>query len=142
MAEQESQLTLSVDPGRAKCGIALFRGTESGNLLLKCVVETLHLVAEMSTIARKYGEFDVIVMGDGTHSNTLRKAVKAAFPNSSCSIVDERGSTLRARQRFLEEHPPSGFGRLIPTGMRNPQVAIDDYVAVILFEEYLKTRHY
>jgi hypothetical protein len=51
--------------------------------------------------------------------------------------VDERYSSLEARDRFWQMYPPKGFYRLIPEGMRTPPRAIDDIVAIILIERYL-----
>ncbi|MFM6310413.1 MAG: resolvase, partial [Dolichospermum sp.] len=47
-------------------------------------------------------------------------------------------STLEARDRYWQMYPPQGINKLLPKGMRQPPRAIDDIVAVLLIERYLK----
>ena len=54
-------------------------------------------------------------------------------------VVDERYTTERARKRYFVDHPPRGLWRLVPLGLQLPPVAIDDYAAVVMAEDYLKT---
>jgi hypothetical protein len=51
--------------------------------------------------------------------------------------VDERYSTLQARDRYWQMFPPTGFTKLIPQGMRDVPRPIDDIVAILLVERYL-----
>ena len=51
--------------------------------------------------------------------------------------MDERYSTLEARDRYWQMYPPQGIIKLLPKGMRQPPRAIDDIVAVLLIERYL-----
>ena len=51
--------------------------------------------------------------------------------------VDERNSSLEARDRYWELYPAKGLQKLIPQGMRVPSRPVDDIVAVILIERYL-----
>jgi hypothetical protein len=50
--------------------------------------------------------------------------------------VDEAFTSQRARARFHLENPPRGLARLVPPGLRTPPRAFDDYVAVLLAEDY------
>ncbi len=52
-------------------------------------------------------------------------------------LVDERYSSLEARERYWQMYPPTGLARLIPKGMRVPPRPVDDIVAIILIERYL-----
>ena len=51
--------------------------------------------------------------------------------------IDERYSSLEARDRYWQMYPPAGIFRIIPLGMRIPPQPIDDIVAIILIERYL-----
>jgi RNase H-fold protein (predicted Holliday junction resolvase) len=53
-------------------------------------------------------------------------------------LVDERYSTLEARDRYWQMYPPKGIERLIPQGLRQPPRPIDDIVAILLIERYLE----
>ncbi|NER83551.1 MAG: resolvase, partial [Leptolyngbya sp. SIO1D8] len=44
---------------------------------------------------------------------------------------------LEARDRYWQMHPPSGWQRFLPAGMRQPNTPIDDIVAMLLIERYL-----
>lgn len=50
--------------------------------------------------------------------------------------VDERNSTLEARDRYWQLFAPQGWQRLIPKGLRLPPRPIDDIVAIVLLERY------
>jgi len=51
-------------------------------------------------------------------------------------LVEEAFTSQRARRRFLQEHQPRGFQRLLPSGLRTPPVPIDDYAALLLAEDF------
>ncbi|HEY9806770.1 MAG TPA: hypothetical protein V6D04_09380, partial [Candidatus Obscuribacterales bacterium] len=53
-------------------------------------------------------------------------------------LVDERYSSLEARDRYWKMYPPKGLYRLIPQGMRTPPRSLDDIVAILLIERYLE----
>ncbi|CAN0394535.1 unnamed protein product, partial [Phaeothamnion confervicola] len=44
-----------------------------------------------------------------------------------------------ARQRYYVENPPKGLWRLVPMGLQVPSVPVDDFAAVVMAEDYLKT---
>jgi hypothetical protein len=52
-------------------------------------------------------------------------------------LVDEKGTSLLARERYLKENPPAGWRRLLPSGMQIPKEPYDDYAALLLAERYL-----
>jgi hypothetical protein len=55
-------------------------------------------------------------------------------------VVEERHSTERARARYYQDHPPHGWQRLLPAGLRVPSEPYDDYAAVVMAEDYLQKR--
>lgn len=132
----EPTTVLAVDPGRSKCGVAVGIGPNDMQRLRLCVVETARLIPAMRELFDQFPRISAVVMGNGTNSATLRKAVQSAFPLISLHLVDEHGTSLMARTRYLTEHTPRGMGRLLPFGLRNPSVPIDDYVALILLEQF------
>jgi RNase H-fold protein (predicted Holliday junction resolvase) len=52
--------------------------------------------------------------------------------------VDERGTTLAARERYWQLFPAQGWRRLLPKGLRQPPRDWDDVVAQLLLERWLK----
>ena len=133
-------LLLAIDPGRAKCGLAVVRGPLAPGAapacLLRRVVETARLTREVAALLQLWPDTERILLGNATHSATLRKALAAAFPNLPITLVDEHGTSARARLRFNQENPAPGWRRLLPASMRTPEVPYDDYAALLLAEDY------
>lgn len=132
---------LAVDPGRVKCGVAVVRRTEGSKgqprieVLHRAVVPTDELAAALAEQAAKHAP-DVLIVGNGT---TRAQALDAAhrLPDLRVELVDERSTTLAARKRFFEDNRPRWLRRLIPTSLQTPNRPYDDYVAIILAEQYL-----
>jgi RNase H-fold protein (predicted Holliday junction resolvase) len=78
-----------------------------------------------------------IVMGDQTTSKQWQQQLTNVFPTLPIDLVDERYSSLEARDRYWQMYPPNFLTGLIPQGMRQPPRPIDDIVAIILIERYL-----
>lgn len=133
-------LVLSIDPGRTKCGIALctpIEGTDRPRIVFKEIVPTVRVVARIEELIAEHNP-GVILLGDGTQSATLRKAVLRVLPaNLPLELVPEAFSTQRTRMRLQVEWLPKGFLRLIPKGLRPAPKAYDDYVAALLAEDWL-----
>ncbi len=131
---------LAIDPGRAKCGLAVVRQPdtlhESAFCLERQVVETPRLTLSVGDILRRRPEISRILLGNATHSATLRKALADVFPQMPLELVDEFNTSARARARFVQENPAPGWRRLLPPGMRFPEVPYDDYAALLLAEDY------
>jgi len=123
---------LAIDPGREKCGLALV--TDKG-VLHKEVVPREDVSLIVAHIAAER-PVDKIIIGSGTGGGRLAEDLRAsaAIP---IELVDETLSSRRARDRFFKDNPPRGIRRLIPRGLLTPDRPYDDYVAIILAEDYL-----
>lgn len=133
---------LAIDPGTAKCGLAVVRRRESQpsppEVLHREIVDTARIAERVAEVV---GEFapDVVVVGDATGSAAVRGVLEgAAIPNlPPVRVVPEAYTSERARRRYLSENPPRNvLARLVPPGMRTPDVPYDDYVAVLLAEDF------
>jgi RNase H-fold protein (predicted Holliday junction resolvase) len=138
-----SETLLAVDPGRAKCGLAVVAGPSEeagGNATPQCleraVVATERLTLAVGEILRRRPGILKVLIGGGTNSATLRRALETTFPQISLLTVDEYNTSARARQRFVQENPAPGWRRLLPPGLRSPEVPYDDYAAILLAEDY------
>lgn len=125
---------LAVDPGREKCGVAIV--TYARDVLEREIVSTPELPLRIAYYVGRYG-VQVLVMGDRTGGREARDALRKSGFQLEITFVDEDRSSELGRRRYLLDHPPSGWQRLLPLGMREPDRAYDDYVAVILAERYL-----
>ncbi len=129
-------MILGFDPGRDKCGLAVVG--EDNSLHYHQVVPAEAAIATILALCEEF-PIDTLVMGDQTTSKSWKKKLQQEFPASvPIVLVDERYSTLEARDRYWQMYPPQGLGRLIPQGMRSLPRPIDDIVAILLIERYMK----
>ncbi len=135
---------LAIDPGRAKCGLAVVRGPDAPGAAPIClerrVVETGRLTLAVGDILRRRPEIQRLLLGNATHSATLRKALAGVFPLLPLELVDEFNTSARARARYVQDNPAPGWRRLLPSTMRSPEVPYDDYAALLLAEDYFSRR--
>jgi len=97
------------------------------------------IFARLLAVSDKYGPF-VLVVGDRTGSKAFLTELKGHPLESrihGVHTVDEHLSSLEARGRYFDDHPPRGIRRFVPRTMLTPPVPYDDYVAIILGERYL-----
>jgi RNase H-fold protein (predicted Holliday junction resolvase) len=79
----------------------------------------------------------IIVMGNQTGSQTWKAAFAKLPDPPRVMLVDERYTSLEARDRYWEMYPPKGLNRLMPQKLRAIPRPIDDIVAILLIERYL-----
>ena len=129
-------MLLGFDPGRDKCGLAVMGKQQQ--LLYHQVVPSAEAIATLQQLCQQFS-IATLVMGDQTTAKKwkqqLERELSASLP---IVLVDERYSSLEARDRYWQMYPPTGLQRLIPQGMREPPRPIDDIVAILLIERYLK----
>lgn len=129
-------MLLGFDPGRDKCGLAVMGKQQQ--LLYHQVVPSADAIATLQQLCQQFS-IVTLVMGDQTTAKKwkqeLERELSASLP---IVLVDERYSSLEARDRYWQMYPPTGLQRLIPQGMREPPRPIDDIVAILLIERYLK----
>jgi RNase H-fold protein (predicted Holliday junction resolvase) len=126
---------LGFDPGRNKCGVAVMGADR--RLICHEVVASSQAIDRVQQLLEQYA-IAQIIMGDQTSSKIWQLEFLTALPHITIQIVDERYSSLEARDRYWQMYPPKGFTALLPKGMRQPPRPIDDIVAVLLIERYLQ----
>ena len=114
---------LAIDPGSAKCGIAV---VEPGSVLLQEILRTEQLLSRISALRIQFSP-EAILLGDGTRS----KAITALLPD--VILVPEAYTSQRARERQRQRLP--WWQRFLPRVQ-----PYDDLVAVILAEDWLQQR--
>ena len=123
---------VALDPGRSKCGLILVDGDrhsviEGHVLATETVLETLQRWRQIAPIER-------LVLGNGTASESLRRQLPGDLP---VKLVDERGTTLRARKRYWQLWPPRGWRRFVPEGLLVPPIELDAVAALVILESEL-----
>lgn len=127
---------LGFDPGRQKCGLAVM-GLDRC-LYYHKVVQAAEAIATIQTLQQQY-PISFLVMGDQTSAKEWRQQIIAGLTDPLRILpVDERYSTLEARDRYWQMYPPQGLAKLVPQGIRTLPRPIDDIVAILLIERYLE----
>jgi RNase H-fold protein (predicted Holliday junction resolvase) len=126
---------LGFDPGKDKCGLAVM-GLDR-ELHYHQVVPAPQAIANIETLRQRY-PVSLLVMGNQTTAKRWKQQLQQELMQPlNIMLVDERYSTLEARDRYWQMYPPQGLTKLLPKGMRQPPRPIDDIVAILLIERYL-----
>ncbi|MEH1837114.1 MAG: Holliday junction resolvase RuvX [Nostoc sp.] len=126
---------LGFDPGRDKCGLAVI-GLDR-QLHYHQVVLAKEAIATIETLRQKF-PISLMVMGDQTTAKQWRQQLyQELIQPLNIILVDERYTTLEARDRYWQMYPPKGLIKLLPQSLRQPPRPIDDIVAILLIERYL-----
>ncbi len=134
---------LGFDPGRDKCGVAVVEGcSDTASYQAPKYQVRLHQIFSASAVVDGLRELcqqfpiTTVVMGDGTTNKEWQQKIKSVI-SVPIVLVDERHSTLEARDRYWQIFPPLGLLKFIPQNLRPIDRPIDDIVAIILLERYL-----
>ncbi len=127
-------MILGFDPGRDKCGVAVMDSDR--NIFYHQVVAASEALATIQDLIVRF-KIELLVMGNLTTSKTWHQQLSSNLAGVPIILVDEKNSTLEARDRYWQMYPAQGIKRLIPQGLRVPSRPIDDIVAILLIERYL-----
>ena len=134
MSSGRRKRLIGIDPGRTKCGVAIVY--EDGERIELRVVPTADMSAYLAGEAAA-GDIARVCIGHATTSNAVVSMCRAALPDVPIAVVDESRTTLEARRRYYEDHPPRGIARLIPRGLLVPDAPLDGYAALLIVERFL-----
>ena len=129
-------IIISIDPGQKKCGL-LLADLEKKIVLDGRVIASnsvIDLVIDWSTNL----DVNSIILGNGTTSKHWEERLQSI--DLPIEIVEERGTTLRARSRYWEIWPPPIWMSWIPKGLLVPLKNLDDVAALVLLEDHLNTK--
>ena len=127
---------ITIDPGKSKCGLVLAEINEKKvyeaiiikSELLEGYVRNLNTVENISKI----------IIGNGTTSREITK--KMDFFKKEIIIFEEKNTTFRAKSRYFELFPISGLKFLIPREIFILNKNLDAISALIILEDYCKTK--
>lgn len=134
-----ARVVLAIDPGSKKLGMALVRRGEQEeelSLLWRAIVPREE-VGDRVAEARQIEPFNMVIMGNGTKSKEIVAEIRNRHPSLGILVVDEKETTLQARERYWEHNPRRGWRRFLPSSLQVPPEPFDDFVAVILAERVL-----
>jgi hypothetical protein len=122
-------MIIGLDPGR-NLGVAFV--AEDGRLERGEII----LGEELSSYPLPEGA--QIVVGGGTGSSQVQEVLHKR--SLSFFVVDEKDTSLVARELYFKDHPPPLWLRLLPRGLWSPPRPIDDYAAYAIALRYLATK--
>lgn len=126
---------MAIDPGREKCGIALL-DTRTAAVMDQQITLRINLTEQLRAYYQRGASLAVV--GHRTASREIVDTAKQL--GYRVELINEDFSTEQARGRYWAANPPCGWRRLIPQGLIVPPRPVDDFVAVILGERYLKIK--
>lgn len=133
----EEEIIIAIDPGTKKCGYAVADSNLS--VLQREVIFTEKISKTIEDSLNIY-KINKIILGNGTNYKNIEKRLKNHFPELKIILIEEKFSTLEARKKYFEAHPPRGIFKLIPLSLRVPPCHYDDFVAVLLAEKYFRNK--
>lgn len=133
-----AKTVLAIDPGTHKCGMALVKREEQGDLTLVWheVVAKEMVIPKMHE-AYVHDSFQLVIIGSATGSKDVVNAVRNHLPGLGTLVVDEKETTIQARERYWEYNPRRGWRKLLPASLQVPPTPYDDFAALILAERVL-----
>ena len=128
---------IALDPGRSKCGL-LLADTSTNTVLQGMVIQSSQVLdqlrAWMEDDQEESAQIAELVIGDGTSSAIWQQQLPTCL---KVHVVDETGTTLRARARYWQLWPARGWRRMLPSGLRIPPGDLDAIAALVILEDYL-----
>ncbi len=129
---------LAIDPGTSKCGMALVKRNSANELeLVWRAIAPSDQLAEKIDEAQAVASFSLVIIGGGTSGQKAVHRVREHIPSMGILVVDEKDTTMQARERYWIHHKRRGWRRFLPSTMQVPPEPVDDFVAMILAERVL-----
>lgn len=132
MSPRPEALIAGLDPGRSKCGLVL---ANPGDAWVSAAAILAPKESETLLQRWQHQGLQRVVLGNGTGSGAWQSSlVDRGF---RVVLVEERGSTLAARDRYWQLDDRRSWRRWLPAGLRLPPRDLDDVVAQLLLERML-----
>tara|TARA_B100000700_G_C14992086_1_gene831833 strand:- start:1081 stop:1518 length:438 start_codon:yes stop_codon:yes gene_type:complete len=130
-------LYISIDPGNKKCGLLI--ADMQSRSVMEAGISSLNYINDLISIWNKNYLIKKIIIGNGTNCNYIVKKLNQKNL-TNYTLVNERGSTFRARFRYWDIWPPHYFISWIPKELLFPPKNLDAIVALILLEDFLNSK--
>ena len=127
---------ISIDPGKYKCGVVLAEINKKK--VYQALIIKSELVRDFVKNLNTVEDISKIIIGNGTTSKEIRE--KLDFFKKDIIIFEEKNTTYRAKSRYFELFPISGFKFLIPREFFIINKNLDAISALIILEDYCKIK--
>ena len=127
---------ISIDPGKNKCGIVVAETSEKK--VFKATIIKSELIQEYVRNIINFEEISKIIIGNGTTSRNIINELN--FFKKDIIFFEEKNTTFRAKARYFELFPISGWKFLIPREVFILNKNLDAISALIILEDYCKLK--
>ena len=127
---------LSIDPGKSKCGLVLAEIKEKK--VIEAIILKSELIEDYLKNLNSVEDISKIIIGNGTSSREIKE--KLNIFKKKIITFEEKNSTYRAKSRYFELFPISGFKFLIPREVFILNKNLDAISALIILEDYCKLK--
>ena len=127
---------ITIDPGKSKCGLVLAEISEKK--VYKAIILKSELLGNYVRNLITAEEISQIIIGNGTTNREIRE--KLDFFKKEIITFEEKNTTYRAKARYFELFPISGFRFLIPREIFILNKNLDAISALIILEDYCKMK--
>ncbi len=127
---------ISIDPGKYKCGLVLAEMSEKK--VYEAIIIKSEALEDYLRNLNSIEDISEIIIGNGTTSRDVRK--KLDFFKKKIITFEEKNTTYRAKTRYFELFPISGFKFLIPREVFVLNKNLDAISALIILEDYCKMK--
>ena len=127
---------LSIDPGKYKCGLVVAEISEKK--VYQAIIIQSEFLEEYVRNLNSDEEVSKIIIGNGTNSKGVLK--KLDFFKKELITFEEKNTTYRAKERYFELFPISGFKFFIPREVFILNKNLDAISALIILEDYYKMK--
>jgi RNase H-fold protein (predicted Holliday junction resolvase) len=124
-------MILVIDPGKEKCGLALFN--KDGKVVEQKIIKR----KDLFRLIPHYHDATTIVIGESANGREINDELHKHHLKQNIILFPEKNSSREARDLYWQAYPPKGWRRFVPTSLLTPPVPIDDYAAVIIGRNYL-----
>ena len=125
---------ITIDPGKSKCGLVLAEISEKK--VYKAIILKSELLGNYVRNLITAEDISQIIIGNGTTNRDIRE--KLDFFKKEIITFEEKNTTYRAKARYFELFPISGFRFLIPREVFILNKNLDAISALIILEDYCK----
>ena len=127
---------ITIDPGKSKCGLVLAEISEKK--VYKAIILKSELLGNYVRNLITAEDISQIIIGNGTTNREIRE--KLDFFKKEIITFEEKNTTYRAKARYFELFPISGFRFLIPREVFILNKNLDAISALIILEDYCKMK--
>ena len=127
---------ISIDPGKYKCGLVLADISEK-KVNQAIILKSKSLENYVRNLD-KAENISKIIVGNGTTSREVRD--KLDFFKKEIITFEEKNTSFRAKSRYFELFPITGFKFLIPREIFILNKNLDAISALIILEDYCKKK--